>query len=62
MDIYAILLSHLYPSQEVIPVSLYFTQPDQMFQIKYSQAELKQIDQRIFNTVEEIKKYPPYLI
>jgi hypothetical protein len=62
MEIYALLLSQLFPAQEVIPVSLYFTRPDQIFQNKYSKKDLHRIDQRILHTIEEIKKYPPYLI
>ena len=60
MEIYALLLSRLYPDQEFFPVSLYFTEPDQFYQYKFFKAAIEKIHDRVCETIKEIKKYPPY--
>jgi hypothetical protein len=60
IEVYALLLSRLYPDQDFFPVRLYFTEPDQFHHYKFFKAELEQIHNRVCETIKEIKKYPPY--
>jgi len=60
MEVYALLVASIYPSQKRYPISLYFTEPDQIYQYTFSTAELNKIRQKVMRVIKSIKQLPPY--
>lgn len=55
MKAYALLLSKVYPGQDIYPVGLYFLQINKLYTLEFSKAELKAIEDRFIEIIEQIK-------
>jgi ATP-dependent helicase/nuclease subunit A len=60
IEVYAFLLSSIFPEQENFTVTLYFIQPDDYFQKVFTKDELSEIENKLLQTVQELKQYYPY--
>ena len=56
MDVYALLLSGVFPDQKEYPVNLYFTKPDEIYKKIYSPDEIKDIKIRVKKIINELKE------
>ena len=61
MDVYALLLSCVFPEQSVFPVTLYFTHPDQLSRTNYSRSDLESAGDKISALINRMKQYDPYV-
>jgi ATP-dependent helicase/nuclease subunit A len=55
MDIYALLISRLYPEQERVPITLYFIEPDEIFSREYNKEQIYRIYQEVAEIIHNIK-------
>ena len=60
LEVYALLLSALLPEQENYPVTLYFIQPDEIYQRVFTRDCLTKVESELLNTIKQIKQYYPY--
>jgi ATP-dependent helicase/nuclease subunit A len=60
IEVYALLLSSIFPEQDNYIITLYFIQPDDNFQKDFKKDELLEIENKLLQTIKEIKKYYPY--
>lgn len=60
IEVYALLLSSIFPKQKEFAVTLYFIQPDGYHKKVYEWDELNQIENKLMQTIIEIKQYYPY--
>ena len=58
MEIYALLVSRLFPQQDRVTVTLYFIEPDMVFQMVYDRNKLLVIESNVLDLIRQIKKYP----
>ena len=56
---YAFLLSRLYPGQEKFPVTLYFVNPDRIFQNVFNKNECMEIEENLLHTIRNINERFP---
>jgi ATP-dependent helicase/nuclease subunit A len=56
MDVYALLLSAVFPEQVEYPVNIYFTKPDKLYKKIYSRDEIKIVRSSVKKIIDEIKK------
>jgi ATP-dependent helicase/nuclease subunit A len=61
IEVYALLLSNIYPDQPYYPVSLYFTHIDGKKTQKFSPENLENIRHKIIDKISEMKRYDPYV-
>ena len=60
LDVYAVLLSRLYPGQNEYPVSLYFCYPDVLHRISYKKNDIIRAERRIKSQIARIKFLEPF--
>lgn len=53
---YALLLSRLYPQQQVFPVTLYFLKPDSEYRKIFDLPQIEEIEAFLIETIAEIKQ------
>jgi ATP-dependent helicase/nuclease subunit A len=60
MEIYALLLADVFPSQRSYKIGLYFVYPDNLSIHEYKPAQIKILEKRYEQVIETIKQYYPY--
>jgi len=61
IEVYALLLSNIYPDQPYYPVSFYFTKLDRVKTHNFISEELESIMYNIQVKINEMKNYDPYI-
>jgi ATP-dependent helicase/nuclease subunit A len=61
IEVYALLLSHIFPGQENYPVSLYFTHIDKVKTRRFSSEELEDVKEKMLEKIAQMKVYDPYV-
>ncbi len=61
IEVYALLLSNIYPDQPYYPVSFYFTKLDKVKTHNFTSEELENIMHNIRVKINEMKKHDPYV-
>ncbi len=60
IEVYALLLSSIFPQQKNYNVTLYFIQPDDFFKKVFTKDELIKVENKLLQTIQEVKQYYPY--
>jgi len=60
IEVYALLLSSIFPGQDSYVVTLYFIQPDDYYQKIFTNDELIEVENKLLQTIGKIKQYYPY--
>jgi ATP-dependent exoDNAse (exonuclease V) beta subunit len=60
LEIYALLISSIYPEQNTYPICLYFIYPDVFHTEVFDTDRLGVVEQKYTNVIQEIKQYYPY--
>jgi len=60
IEVYALLLSAIFPEQEKYDITLYFVQPDDKYRKSFTKKDLNEIESKLLSIVKEIKQYYPY--
>jgi len=60
IEVYALLLSSVFPEQENYKVSLYFSHPDGYSQESFTKDKLIEVENKLLQSIKEIKQYYPY--
>jgi len=59
-EVYALLMSFLYPDQKCYPVMLYFTYPDLVHRTIFNKEDLNTIGRKIGDFIMQLKQFDPY--
>ncbi len=62
IEVYALLLSHIYPQQLSFPISYYFTRLDKLKTLSFTHSELENIRHKLMSKISDMKKYEPYTV
>jgi ATP-dependent helicase/nuclease subunit A len=60
LETYALLISSIYPKQNIYPICLYFIYPDVLHTEVFDTDRLKTVEKKFKEVIENIKKYYPY--
>jgi len=60
IEVYALLLSSVFPEQDNYKVTLYFSHPDGYSQESFTKNELIEVENKLLQSIKEIKQYYPY--
>jgi ATP-dependent helicase/nuclease subunit A len=60
IEVYALLLSSIFPEQENYAVTLYFIRPDDYYQKVFAKDELSEVENKLLQTINDLKQYYPY--